>query len=155
MTDLDNAAELSKLAHLRDRGVLTQSEYQAEENKILQQSVAAPSSDAELAASQSETIDFAALASEARQPIPPPSHAPADQLPRRRRRMAERTHFTGVLALLCAIVFWPAGIILGYQARREARQTGDGDDRLALVALVIGYIAAVLTIIVVIVTASK
>ena len=68
--------------------------------------------------------------------------------------MAERSNFTAVLAFLCAIVFWPAGIILGHQARRETRQTGDGGDRLALVALAIGYIAGVLTIIVIIVTAS-
>jgi hypothetical protein len=70
----------------------------------------------------------------------------ADEPPRRRRRLAERNNFTAVLALLCAIECWPAGIVLGYQARREARQTEGGDDRLALVALAIAYVAAVLTV---------
>ncbi len=126
MADVNNAAELRKLADLRDRGVLTESEYHAQEDKILRQP-----------------------------PMPPPSHTSDDEPSRRRRRMAERDNFTAVLALLCAFVFWPAGIILGYQARREARRTGDGDDRLALIALSIGYIAAVLTIIVIVVDAYQ
>jgi hypothetical protein len=63
--------------------------------------------------------------------------------------MAERSNFTAVLALLSAIVFWPAGIILGHQARREARQTGEDGGGLALAALVIGYLAGVVTIIVI------
>jgi hypothetical protein len=54
---------------------------------------------------------------------------------------------------LCAIAFGPAGLILGYQARREARQTGKGADRLALVALVIGCLAAMLTIVFIILRA--
>jgi hypothetical protein len=99
VADPDNAAELRKLVALRDRGVLTQSEYQKEEDKVLGPAV--------------EVND-------------------AESGDRRRRRLAERSNFTAVLALLCAIVFWPAGIILGYQARREARQTGNGADRLAL-----------------------
>jgi hypothetical protein len=68
--------------------------------------------------------------------------------------MAERNNFTAVLALLSAIVFWPAGIILGHQARREASQTGDGAG-LALAALIIGYVAGVVTIIVVILAILK
>ena len=77
------------------------------------------------------------------------SHGDAESTerwPRRRRKLAERRNFTAILALLCAIVFWPAGIVLGYQARREASQTIDGDDRLALVALVIAYAAAIVTV---------
>jgi hypothetical protein len=69
--------------------------------------------------------------------------------------MAERRDFTAVLALLSAIVFWPAGIILGHQARREARRTGEEGGRLALVALIIGYIAGGFTIIVIMLAASK
>jgi hypothetical protein len=101
----DNADELNKLAELRDRGVLTLSEFEAAKAKIL---------------------------------------GP----PKRRRRMAERSDFTAVLALLSAIVFWPAGIILGHQARREASQTGGGG--LALAALIIGYVAGAVTIVVII-----
>jgi hypothetical protein len=43
-------------------------------------------------------------------------------------------------------VFWPAGIVLTYQARREASQTIDGDERLALVAILIAYAAAIVTV---------
>src|SRR5580698_8242528 len=107
MADGDNAFELHKLAALRDSGMLTPSEYEAQENKILRPPVAPLADDAEA----------------------------RERRPRRRRRMAERGNFTAILALLCAIVFWPAGIVLAYQARREASQTIDGDERLALVAL--------------------
>ena len=69
--------------------------------------------------------------------------------------MAERADFTAVLALLSAIVFWPAGIILGHQARREARQTSAEGGRLALVALIIGYLAGAVTVIVIIVAVSR
>ena len=118
MADGDNAVELHKLAALRDSGMLTPSEYEAQENKILRPPVAPLADDAEA----------------------------RERRPRRRRRMAERGNFTAILALLCAIVFWPAGIVLAYQARREASQTIDGDERLALVALVIAYAAAVVTV---------
>ena len=117
MADADNAVELHKLAALRDSGMLTPSEYEAQENKILRPPVAPLADDAEA----------------------------RERRPRRRRRMAERGNFTAILALLCAIVFWPAGIVLAYQARREASQTIDGDERLALVALVVAYAAAIVT----------
>jgi ABC-type dipeptide/oligopeptide/nickel transport system permease component len=125
VADADNAAELRKLVALRDRGVLTQSEYQTEEDKVLGPAVEGNAGEAES----------------------------GDRPPRRRSKLAERSNFTAIVALLCAIVVWPAGIILGYQARREARQTGNGADRLALVALVIGYLAAMLTIVFIILRA--
>jgi hypothetical protein len=115
---VDNGSELRKLADLRDQGVLTPSEYQVQEDRVLRLPVAALAHDAET----------------------------ADEPPRRRRRQAERKNFTSVLALLCAFACWPAGIVLGYQARREARQTVDGDDRLAVLALAIAYVAAALTV---------
>jgi hypothetical protein len=126
VADVDDTAELRKLADLRDRGVLTPSEYQIQEARVLHPPLAALAHDA----------------------------APADEAPRRRRRLAERSNFTAVLALLCAVAFWPAGIMLGYQARREARQTEDGDERLALAALVIAYVAAGLTVVIIILRAS-
>ena len=122
MADEDNAVELHKLAALRDSGMLTPSEYEAQENKILRPPVAPLADDAEA----------------------------RERRPRRRRRMAERGNFTAILALLCAIVFWPAGIVLAYQARREASQTIDGDERLALVALVVAYAAAIVTVVLIV-----
>jgi hypothetical protein len=122
MADGDNAVELHKLAALRDNGMLTPSEYEAQENKILRPPVAPLADDAEA----------------------------RERRPRRRRRMAERGNFTAILALLCAIVFWPAGIVLAYQARREASQTIDGDERLALVALVVAYAAAIVTVVLIV-----
>ena len=122
MADGDNAVELHKLAALRDSGMLTPSEYEAQENKILRPPFAPLADDAEA----------------------------RERRPRRRRRMAERGNFTAILALLCAIVFWPAGIVLAYQARREASQTIDGDERLALVALVVAYAAAIVTVVLIV-----
>jgi hypothetical protein len=104
---------------------LTPSEYEAQEDKLL------------------------------RRPVVTLAHGapPAEQPRRRRRRMAERSNFTAILALLCAIVFWPAGLVLAYQAQREARQTIDGDERLARIALVIAYAAAIVTVAVIILRA--
>lgn len=127
MTELDRSAELHKLAALRDEGVLTQSEYQAQEDRVLRLPAATPA-------------DSAAF---------------DDRPPRRRRRMAEQENFTAVLAVVCAIDFWPVGIILGYQALAEARRTGAGDERLAVVALVISYVAAAVTIALIILRASN
>jgi hypothetical protein len=127
MTELDRCAELHKLAALRDEGVLTPSEYQAQEDRVLRLPVAALADDATF----------------------------GDRPPRRRRRMAERENFTALLAVLCAIDFWPVGIILGYQALAEARRTGGGDERLAIVALVISYVAAAVTIALIVLRASS
>jgi hypothetical protein len=77
MADVDNAVEVHKLAAPRDSGMLTPSEYEAQENKILRPPVAAPAHGAQS----------------------------AEQPPRRRCRMAERGDFTAILALLCAIAF--------------------------------------------------
>jgi hypothetical protein len=125
MADADNAVELQKLAALRDSGMLTPSEYEAQEDKILRPPAAPLHDDAEA----------------------------TERRPRRRRRMAERGNFTAILALLCAIVFWPAGIVLAYQARREASQTIDGDKRLALVALALAYAAAIVTVVLIVLRA--
>jgi hypothetical protein len=125
VADVDEAAECRKLVELRDRGVLSPSVYEAQADKVLRPAVAAGHAES------------------------------ADRTPRRRRRLAERSNFTAVLALLRAIVFWPAGIVLGYQAGREARRTGGGSDRLALVALVIGHLAAILTIVFIILRALQ
>jgi hypothetical protein len=127
MTELDRGTELSKLAALRDEGVLTPSEYQAQEDRILR-------------------LPMAALADD-------PTFG--DRPPRRRRRMAEQENFTAVLAVLCALVFWPVGIILGYQALKEARRTGKRDERLAFAALVISYVAAIVTIALIILRVSN
>lgn len=135
MAALDDASELDKLAELRDRGVLTQSEFALQEAKIHGGSVAGASPGSGSAAAGSQ----------------PTAHEP----PKRRRRMAERADFTAVLALLSAIVFWPAGSILGHLARREARQTSAEGGRLALVALIIGYIGGAFTVIVIIVAVSR
>lgn len=134
MADLDDA-ELDKLAGLWERGVLSQSESALKEAEIGGRSVAGVTQTSGSAASGSQ--------------------ASANEPAKRRRRMAERADFTAVLALLCAIVFWPAGIILGHQARREARRAGEAGGRLALVALIIGYVAGGATIVVIIVAVSK
>ncbi len=58
--------------------------------------------------------------------------------------MAERPNFTAVLALLCAIAFWPAGIVLGYQARREAERIGNSTS-LAVTAIVVAIVVGVIS----------
>jgi hypothetical protein len=136
------AAELRRLAELRDRGVLTQSEYEAQQAKVLGRPPAGTPAHAASAAAtpESQRLSSSHL---------PPSDPPAPGQPGRRRRMAERSDFTALLALLCALVFWPAGLVLGYQARREARRSGE-DGGLALAALIVAYVAGVVTVLVVI-----
>jgi hypothetical protein len=125
VADVHRAEELRVLADLRDRGVLTESEYLAETERVL------------------------------RRPDPSlaPSAGPTEEPRRRRPRMAERSNFTAILALLCAVTFWPAGMVLGYKARREARGQMDGDARLALIALVVAYVAAAITVAVIVTNA--
>ena len=114
----ENAAELRKLVALRDGGVLTQSEERTERDKVLGPAVEVSAGDA----------------------------GSGDRPSRRRRRLAKQAT-SPPPHVVVRDPFGPAGLILGYQARREARQTGKGADRLALVALVIGCLAAMLTIV--------
>jgi hypothetical protein len=113
--------ELEKLADLRDRGVLTQPEFEVQRSRVLDR-----------------PLDDEAAGSEHVDVVPPPR--------RRRHRMAEGSNFTAVLALLCAIACWPAGIVLGFQARREAERSGDRAS-LALAAIVVAMVAGSATII--------
>ncbi len=49
------------------------------------------------------------------------------------------TNRLAVVAVLVAVVCWPAGIVLGHLARGDIRRTGEGGRGLATAALVIGY----------------
>lgn len=54
------------------------------------------------------------------------------------------TNSLAIAALILAFVFWPAGLILGFVAKSQIKQTGEGGDGLATAAIVIGIVAAVL-----------
>jgi hypothetical protein len=62
---------------------------------------------------------------------PPPAPAPP-------------TNTLAIIALVCAFVFAPAGIICGIIARRQIRQTGESGDGLALAAIIVSAVQLVL-----------
>lgn len=66
---------------------------------------------------------------------PPP---PADPVP--------RMNPMAVLAVICAVVVAPAGIVLGVLARRQIRRTGEQGGGLALAAIVLGAVVTVLVV---------
>jgi hypothetical protein len=55
---------------------------------------------------------------------PPPAPAPP-------------TNTLAIIALVCAFVFAPAGLVCGILARRQIRQTGEQGDGLALAAIIV------------------
>jgi hypothetical protein len=50
-----------------------------------------------------------------------------------------------VVAIVLAVICWPAGIVLGHLARRRAHYAGGAGAALAVVALAIGYSLAFAT----------
>jgi hypothetical protein len=120
VADPDNAAELRKLVAVRDRGVLTQSEYQKEEDKVLGPAV--------------EVND-------------------AESGDRRRRRLAERSNFTAVLAFVVRDRVLARRNHSGVPGPKGSQTDGQWRRSSGLVALVIGYLAAMLTIVFIILRA--
>ncbi|MBY8871617.1 DUF4190 domain-containing protein [Micromonospora sp. PLK6-60] len=53
---------------------------------------------------------------------------------------ARGTNVLAILSLVFAFVFSPAGIVLGYLAKRQIRQTGEEGDQLATWGLILGYV---------------
>lgn len=53
---------------------------------------------------------------------------------------ARPTNTLAILALVLAFVFAPAGLVLGFIARRQIKETGESGDGLALAGLIIGAI---------------
>lgn len=50
------------------------------------------------------------------------------------------TNVLAVLSLVFAVVFAPAGIVLGHLAKRQIRQTGEEGDQLATWGLILSYV---------------
>ena len=50
------------------------------------------------------------------------------------------TNAMAILALICAFVFAPLGIVFGYMAKKQIKQTGEQGEGLANVGLVLGYV---------------
>ncbi|MEV0155270.1 DUF4190 domain-containing protein [Micromonospora sp. NPDC050686] len=50
------------------------------------------------------------------------------------------TNVLAILSLVFAFVFSPAGIVLGYLAKRQIRQTGEEGDQLATWGLILGFV---------------
>jgi hypothetical protein len=51
-----------------------------------------------------------------------------------------------IAALILALSFYPAGIVLGHVARGQIKRTGEGGRGLATAALIIGYLQVALTV---------
>ena len=60
---------------------------------------------------------------------PPPGYLPP---------YARPTNTMAILALVMAFVFAPVGLILGFVARRQIRETGEQGDGLALAGIIVG-----------------
>ncbi len=51
------------------------------------------------------------------------------------------TNTMAIISLVLAFVFAPAGLILGFIARKQIRETGEAGDGLALAGIIVGGIA--------------
>lgn len=60
---------------------------------------------------------------------------------------SQRTNTMAILALVFAFVFSPLGIIFGFIARKQIRQSGEGGAGLALAGIILGAIFLVLGLI--------
>jgi ABC-type Fe3+ transport system permease subunit len=72
----------------------------------------------------------------------PPAYPPAytrTVIPPAPVSSARSTNRLAILSLVMAFVFAPAGIVLGYMAKRQIRRTGDEGDGLATAGLIAGY----------------
>ncbi|MFC7275773.1 DUF4190 domain-containing protein [Paractinoplanes rhizophilus] len=56
---------------------------------------------------------------------------------------ARTTNTMAILALVFAFVFPPAGLVLGFLARQQIQQRGEGGEGLAMAGLIIGAIGTV------------
>jgi hypothetical protein len=61
------------------------------------------------------------------------------------------TNTMAILALVLAFVFAPAGIVLGFIARKQISQTGEEGDGLALAGIIVGSIACAIWVLVIII----
>ncbi len=64
------------------------------------------------------------------------------------------TNTMAILAIIFAFVFTPLGIIFGFIARSQIKQTGEGGGGLALAGIIIGFVGMAIAIIAIIAAAS-
>jgi hypothetical protein len=62
----------------------------------------------------------------------PPPPQPVQQVP--------GTNVMAIVALVCAFVFAPLGIVFGHLAKRQIKQTGEQGEGLANVGLILSYV---------------
>ncbi len=74
-------------------------------------------------------------------PGPPPGPSPGPQQPYAAYPPPARpTNTLAIIALICAFVFAPAGLVCGIIARRQVRQTGEQGDGMALAGIIVGWV---------------
>lgn len=83
-------------------------------------------------------------------PVDPYGRPPGYGMPPRPRS----TNGTAVVALVCAIVVAPLGIVLAYVARAQIRRTGEAGEGLTTAAIVIGWVLTVTWFVVGVVAAA-
>jgi hypothetical protein len=71
----------------------------------------------------------------------PPGYGPPPGYP---AAYGRQTNTMAILSLVMAFVFAPAGLIMGFIARKQIRQTGEDGDGLALAGIIVGGIATAL-----------
>jgi hypothetical protein len=74
---------------------------------------------------------------------PPPSGqpGPAGQSGQFQPAATRPTNGLAIAALVCSFICGPAGLIMGFMARRQIRERNEGGDGLALAAIIIGAIS--------------
>lgn len=81
---------------------------------------------------------------------PPPDQQPYGQPPYAewgsRYPMPRNTNGFAIASLVCAFLFPPLGVIFGFVARSQIRQTGESGEGLALAGIIVSAISLVLSI---------
>ena len=74
--------------------------------------------------------------------VPPPAPAPAPVGP--------RTNTLAIIALIAAFVVAPAGIIIGFIAQGQIKQTGEAGAGLAKAGIILGFVFTILYILLIV-----
>jgi Domain of unknown function (DUF4190)/Domain of unknown function (DUF1707) len=82
--------------------------------------------------------------------MPPPGYFPGQPAKRSTNQLAIAALVCGIAQIFFGLFTGIPAIILGHLARRRIRETGEDGDGMALAGLILGYIGAALTVVVIV-----
>ena len=82
---------------------------------------------------------------------PPPPYGYAAGYPGYGYGQPRTTNTMAIVALVCAFVFAPLGIVFGHLSLSQIKKTGEEGRGLALAGLIIGYLVTVLTVLIIVI----